>query len=166
MSVNFEEKKVVDTSANNDFERDLVNSGYKFFKDNWKNSIRGFQKKIVDEFGVKYFITGYHYNFGKTYENAEDRDSYSFDVQFSIDQYRGVDSNGDSIYGKSKTIDLRFSADFLPNKYRPITTLKEVEEFYEKSWNDMLADYYEYNSEVSEEMKKKILVKRRMKIDK
>jgi hypothetical protein len=158
-----DKKEELDTSVNNEFEKKLVENGYKFFKDNWKGSIRGFQKKITDKFGIKYFITGYHWNFGKTYNNAEDRDSYSFDVQFNLDQYRGVDKDGESICGKSKTIDIRFSADFLPNQWRPVTDLSEVEEFYEKCWNDMMADYYEYYYSVSEEAKKRILIKRRFK---
>lgn len=153
----------LDTSVNNEFEKKLVDSGYKFFKDNWKGSMRGFQKKITDKFGIKYFITGYHWNFGKKYTNAEDRDSYSFDVQFQIEKYKGVDKDGESIYGKSKTVDINFSAYFLPNQWRPITELSEVEEFYENCWNDMMADYYEYYSSVSEEMKKRILIKRRLK---
>jgi hypothetical protein len=45
--------KTVDTSINNSFEQELVDSGYKWFTDNWKNSIRGFQKRITDKKGTK-----------------------------------------------------------------------------------------------------------------
>ena len=41
------------------------------------------------------------------------------------------------------TIDLKYSADHLPNPYREVVSLKEVEEFYEKAWKDMGAEYYE-----------------------
>jgi hypothetical protein len=49
-------EKELDPSVNNDFEKKLVESGYKFFKDNCRGSIRGFQKRIADKFGTKYFI--------------------------------------------------------------------------------------------------------------
>ena len=123
----------IKTTFDNEFEKQLEAAGYKWFEDNWKNSLRGFQKRFRDERGTKYFITGYHWNFGLVYpDRADDRDQYSFDVQFIVD--RG---------GKSQTIDLNYSADFLPNKWRPVTTLKEVEEFYEKAWKDFGAEYYE-----------------------
>jgi hypothetical protein len=146
-------KPSVDTSVNNDFEKSLVDNGYKFFKDNWKNSIRGFQKRIKDNYGTKYFITGYHYNHKKQSSrlDLEDRDSYSFDVQFRINEKT-----------KDFCIDLRFSADFLPNEWRPTTSLKEVEDFYENAWNNMMADYYEFNYDISEMEQAKILASRRL----
>ena len=123
----------IKTTYDNEFEKQLEAAGYKWFEDNWKNSLRGFQKRFRDERGTKYFITGYHWNFGLVYpDRADDRDQYSFDVQFIIDKG-----------GKSQTIDLTYSADMLPNKWRPVTTLKEVEEFYEKAWKDFGAEYYE-----------------------
>ena len=124
----------IKTTYDNEFEKQLEAAGYKWFEDHWKNSLRGFQKRFRDDKGTKYFITGYHWNFGEKYPDMENRDQYSFDVQFIVD-------NG----GKSQTIDLRYGADFLPNDYRPVTTLKEVEEFYEKAFNDFGADYYELN---------------------
>ena len=125
----------IKTTFDNEFEKQLEAAGYKWFEDNWKNSLRGFQKRFRDEHGTKYFITGYHWNFGKAYpDRAEDRDEYSFDVQFIVDKG-----------GKSQTIDLRYGADMLPNQWRPVTTLKEVEEFYEKAWKDFGAEYYELN---------------------
>ena len=38
----------LDISFNNEFEIQLKKEGYKWFKDNWKKSIRGFQKKFSD----------------------------------------------------------------------------------------------------------------------
>ena len=124
----------IKTTYDNEFEKQLEEAGYKWFEDNWKNSLRGFQKRFRDDLGTKYFITGYHWNFGEKYPDMENRDQYTFDVQFRI--------NKD---GKDQTIDLKYSADMLPNQWRPVTTLKEVEEFYEKAWKDFGADYYELN---------------------
>jgi len=126
----------IDKSYNNEFEKQLEEAGYVWFEDYWKNSLRGFQKRFTDENGTKYFITGYHWNFGKTYpDRTEDRDDYSFDVQFRIERN-----------GKDQTIDIRFGGTFLPNKWgKPVSTLKDAEDFYEKAWRDMRADYYELN---------------------
>ena len=126
----------VDTTFNNEFEAQLEAAGYRWFQDRWKGSRRGFQKRIRDEKGTKYFVTGYHWNFGKTFpDRAPDRDQYSFDVQFKVDEA-----------GKDNCIDIQFGGDFLPNEYgRKVTTLKEVEEFYERMWEATNAEYYEYN---------------------
>jgi hypothetical protein len=126
--------ETIKTTYDNEFEKQLEAAGYHWFKDHWKNSLRGFQKRFRDENGTKYFITGYHWNFGLVYpDRAENRDEYSFDVQFRIE--RG---------GKDHTIDLRYSAQHLPNDWgRPVVSLKEVEQFYEKAWKDFGADYYE-----------------------
>ena len=130
-------QKELDISFNNEFELQLKEAGYRWFQDNWKKSLRGFQKRFRDEKGIKYFITGYHWNFGLEYNNAPKEDKYSFDCQFNIDDVEG---------GKCQTIDVHFSADMLPNEYRPVTTLKEVEEFYEKFFNTMGCSYYELNN--------------------
>jgi hypothetical protein len=122
----------IDTGYYNDFELQLKEANYRWFKDNWKNSLRGFQKEFTDELGTKYFITGYHYNHSKQLgrPELEDEDSYMFDVRFTLDKDKG------------KTINITFSADFLVNPYRDITTLQEVEDFYEETWNNMKAEYY------------------------
>ncbi len=126
----------VDKSVNNDFEQAIVDSGYKWFEDVWRHSIRAFQKRITDERGIKYFITGYHYNLNKQHPDMKhgdvDSDSYSFSVQFRKEKQ-----------GKDKTVNIDYSADFLPNKYRPVTKLKEVEAFFEKAWKTLKFDYYE-----------------------
>jgi hypothetical protein len=138
----------LDKSINNEFEQTLIDNGYKFFRDNWKNAIRGIQKRFDDERGTKYFITGYHYNWAKQFPEREDlakedTDRYTFHVQFRYDKYRG--NNEETEYGKDQTIDVSFSGDFLPNKYRPITSLKEMEDFFEKMFVDFKFDYYELN---------------------
>jgi hypothetical protein len=109
------------------FEQELVDRGYHFFQDHLNNSIRGIQKRIVDKEGTKYFITGYHYNFNDGFG-----DKYSFKSQFRFDQE-----------GKDQLVTLNFSGDFTPNEYRPITTIDEMEEFYEKFFQLFKPDYYE-----------------------
>lgn len=124
----------VDKSINNSFEQELIDNGYKIFKDNLRSSIRGFQKKFTDDKGIKYFINIYHYNLGKQIPewNKEPFDSYSFESQFRIDEK-----------GKDACIDIHYNADMLPNEYRPITILKEVEDFFEKFFTIFNMDYYE-----------------------
>ena len=124
------------TTYDNEFEKQLEAAGYRWFTDTMHNSLRGFQKRFRDERGTKYFITGYHYNFGLQFpDRAPVKDTYSFDVQFTIN--RG---------GKEMTIDLRYGAEHLPNQYSEPVSLKEVEEFYEKAWKDMGAEYYELDN--------------------
>ena len=129
-------KDKINKSINNQFEQDLIDNGYTIFEDNRKNAIRGFRKRFDDEHGIKYFITGYHYNHHKQLFRTDipDRDSYTFDIQFRLEKST-----------KDKTVDIHFSADFLPNEYREITTLKEVEDFYEKCFIALNAEYYERN---------------------
>lgn len=128
----------LDKSINNKFEQELIDNGYRFFSDNFGQSIRLVQKRITDERGTKYFITGKHYNFGKQFPQREDLkeepDRYSFSVQFNLDKS-----------GKYQTVDISFSADFLPNEWRPVTTRKEMEKFFEKAFIKFKFDYYELN---------------------
>lgn len=131
-----EELPKIDISFNNDFEKQLEVAGYRWFRDMWKNSIRGFQKKFTDESGVKYFITGYHYNHYKQgLYTQSDKDSYMFDVQISLNDAKGT------------TLDFQYNADFLPNPYdREVTTLKDVEDYFENLWVFLGKPYYEkYN---------------------
>ena len=122
------------TEIRNEFEKELINNGYKFFRDNYRNALRGIQKKITDEKGIKYFITAYHYNHSEQgIKNFESRDSYSFTAQFRIDKN-----------GKDKVINVSFNAEFLPNEHTVETSLKEVEDFFEDLFHHIEADYYEY----------------------
>ena len=120
----------------NNFEQELINNGYKFFKDTWKGSIKGIQKKFTDENGTKYFITGYLYNLKEQHPDRDlpDGDKYTFTVQF------GYDENGKDI-----TVDINYSADFVDNPWRRLTTLKEVEEYFENIFIKTGAEYYEKN---------------------
>ena len=98
-----------------------------------KNAIRGFQKKFTDENGIKYFINVYHYNYAKQIAgwDREPVDTYSFDSQFRVDKNN-----------KDACVDVTYSADMLPNKYRPVTTLQEVERFFDEFFVKFNVDYY------------------------
>lgn len=124
----------VNKNINNFFEQELVDNGYKIFNDTFKGAIRGFQKKITDKEGIRYFITIYHYNFGLQFPDRgiEPRDSYSFHVQFR--------ANKDS---QDQCIDVHYSSDMIENQYRPITTLRETEDFFDKFFTTFNVDYYE-----------------------
>ena len=125
----------VDKTIYNSFEQELINNDYKIFKDNWRGAIRGFQKKFIDDKGTKYFIDIYHYNYKKQFPeqiHTEPLDSYTFFGQFRIDKE-----------GKDACIDIHYSADMISDKWRPVTTLKEVEQFYADFFTKFNVDYYE-----------------------
>lgn len=120
---------------NNPFEQEMIDSGFIIHKANdIFRAIRIFQKRITDEKGTKYFITCYHYNHAKQLNRADiqQEDSYQFDSQFRFDKN-----------GKDYTVNVKFWGDNLPNQWRPPTTLKETEEFFEKFFIEMKPDYYE-----------------------
>lgn len=118
----------------NKFEEELISNGYKFFEDTFKKSIKGIQKRFTDDNGIKYFITGYHYNLSKDFPQMDlsDYDRYNFTVQFIYEEET-----------KSKTVDISYSADFIDNHWRPLTSLKEVEDYFENIWVMTKAEYYE-----------------------
>ena len=94
-----------------------------------------FQKKIRDEIGIQYYINCFHYNFGKQILESDDYvDRYSFEVQFIKDKNI-----------KDQVLDIRFSADFLDNPWRPKTSLKEVEDFFQNIFKNQGFDYSEKN---------------------
>lgn len=117
-------------SINNQFEQDMIDAGYKTFTSSFKQyAERGFQKCIRDDKGKRYYITIWHYK--DTYTGSE-KDSYTADCQFRFDKE-----------GKDSVCDVAFSGDALPNEYRPVTTLQDIEDFFEKFWYLMKPDYYE-----------------------
>ena len=129
-------EKQVDKTINNSFEQELIDSGYKIFKSAFSYSIRGFQKRLDDDKGKKYFITIWHWNHGKQHpewNNAPDKDSYEFDLQFSIGKYQ-----------RELIVNLKITGKNLPDEYEgEIISLAETEEFIEKTWKDMGCPYYE-----------------------
>jgi len=124
----------MDTTIRNNFEQEMIDKGYKIFKSSFNNSLRGFQKKFTDKKGVKYFITIWHYNHSEQLglENLPKGDSYTADTQFRFDNE-----------GKDNTCNIEYWGDVLPNEWRPVTTLKDIEDFFETFWKKMKPDYYE-----------------------
>lgn len=106
----------------NKFEQSLIDNNYKVFTHNSKNAIRGFQKRIVDEAGVKYFITVYHYNHAEQLDRDDipKGDSYTSESQFSF--YEGVSDL--SYWGENITVEI-------------------MENFFDNFWRRMTPDYYE-----------------------
>ena len=124
----------MDTTIRNNFEQEMIDNGYKIFESSFNNSLRGFQKKFTDKKGVKYFITVWHYNHSEQLglENIPKGDSYTADTQFRFDNE-----------GKDNTCNIEYWGDVLPNEWRPVTTLKDIEDFFETFWKKMKPDYYE-----------------------
>lgn len=124
----------METKIRNNFEQEMIDNGYKIFKSSFNNSLRGFQKRFDNKKGKKYFITIWHYNHSEQLglENLPKGDSYTADTQFRFD-------NG----GKDNTCNIEYWGDVLPNEWRPVTTLKDIEDFFETFWKKMKPDYYE-----------------------
>lgn len=119
----------------NEFEKSLLDNGYKIFNPNGLNSaLRGFQKRFDNDFGKKYFITIWHYNHSESMQRNDipKGDSYECDSQFRFNKI-----------GKDQTCNILFWGDFTPNEYREITTLRDVESFFENAFDSFGADYYE-----------------------
>jgi hypothetical protein len=118
----------------NSFEQEMVDKGYKTFKSGFNSSLRGFQKLFNDDKGKRYFITIWHYNHAEQLDRDDvpKKDSYTADSQFTF-------KNQD----KDATCNVEFWGDVTPNEYRPLTTLKDIEDFFEKFWYLMKPDYYE-----------------------
>ena len=125
----------MDTTIRNNFEQEMIDNGYKIFESSFNNSLRGFQKKFTDKKGVKYFITIWHYNTAEQL-NREDipkKDSYTADTQFTFDEE-----------GKENTCNIEYWGEvILPSEYRALTTLKDIEDFFETFWKKMKPNYYE-----------------------
>lgn len=124
----------MDTTIRNNFEQEMIDNGYKIFKSSFNNSLRGFQKRFDNKKGKKYFITIWHYNHSEQLglENLPKGDSYTADTQFRFDNE-----------GKDNTCNIEYWGDVLPNEWRPVTTLKDIENFFETFWKKMKPDYYE-----------------------
>lgn len=128
----------MDKTIRNSFEQNLIDNGYKIFKNNFNNSIRGFQKKYTDEKGVKYFLNCYHYNYGEQIPNSSALkiDSYCWGAQFNL-------QNGKC----NNTVDLHFSGKFIEDDYdTEISSLPLVEAFYETFFRNFNCEYYESNT--------------------
>ena len=118
----------------NTFEQEMVDNGYKIFTSSFKKAIRGFQKKIKDDKGIKYFITIWHYNHAEQLQRDDilQKDSYTADCQFRFNKTI-----------KDATCNVEYWGEVLPNEYWEVITLKEIEDFFEDFFNKMKPDYYE-----------------------
>lgn len=128
----------VDKTIYNFFEQEMIDAGYKIFKSSIKQAIRGFQKRFDDEYGKKYFITIWHWNHKKQNPiwNCAERDTYECETQLNVDKNN-----------KELTVDISVMANVLPDEFNEgnnLTTLTDIEDFFEKTWNDMSKPYYEY----------------------
>ena len=118
-----------DNEFQNDFERDLLKRGYKIYKANSFDSYQKlFQKRFDDDKGIKYFITIEKYDFGYVKNSLH----YNVTAQFHFEKER-----------KCKCVNLQYSADFLPNEYREVTSIEEFEQFFEDFFKIMKPEYYE-----------------------
>jgi len=118
----------------NTFEQKMVDNGYNIFKSSFKTAIRGFQKKIKDDKGIKYFITIWHYNHAEQLQRDDilQGDSYTADSQFRFNKTI-----------KDATCNIEYWGEVLPNEYWEVITLKDIEDFFEDFFNKMKPDYYE-----------------------
>lgn len=105
----------------NEFEQSLVDNGYTVFTHNHKDAIKGFQKKVVDEEGVRYFITIYHYNHREQLQRDDipKGDSYSSCTQFTF----GDNVSDISFFGRELSVE-------------------SIEDFFYKCWTSLQPDYY------------------------
>jgi hypothetical protein len=128
----------VDKNIYNSFEQLLIDSGYKIYPDFLYNSIRLFEKKVVDNIGIKYNIHVYHYNFSKKYPeqvNIPPGDSYAFKCQF---QTGSCDDD-------SSVINIERSNNNKKTISHPGVVLRESEDFFEKMFSCFSFEYYEKN---------------------
>lgn len=118
----------------NNFEQELIDKGYLFYKHPLEDVLRSFQRKIEDDKGIKYWLCGHHVNlFDQLGVEKENRDRYEFHAQFTLDRYK-----------KSQIVNLNFSGDFIDYGFnKDLTSIEDAERFFEKVWQDMKAEYYE-----------------------
>lgn len=105
----------------NEFEQSMIDQGYKVFKHNHKNAIRGFQKDIIDDKGIRYYITVYHYNHKEQLqlESVPSGDTYTANAQFNLDK---------------ATTNIEYWGE---------NDLNKIEDFFYKCWVALMPDYYE-----------------------
>ncbi len=96
----------------------LKSNGYKKYRDLLYNAKCLFQKKIVDEHGIKYFISFYKYDYNP-YKNQTE---YEIRVYNQAEKYR-------------------FECLWYAITYE--MTVKEIEEEIEDVWKKMGSHYYE-----------------------
>lgn len=97
---------------------------YYEFQSVWKpHSKTNFQKKVKDEYWIKYFITC------SVYED-EWQDRFIFDAQFCKDE-------------RAINIETVAWTNDPEEKWRPYPTIQEIEEMFEKMWVAYWSEHYE-----------------------
>ena len=107
--------------------KDFTDSGYKQFPNSGlNNSDFGLQKLISDEFGKRYYITVWAYDWEKYPQyNRQHKMTFAPDVQLQL-------QNG-----------MNFGVEMLLNSD---STVEDIESFYNEMWEKFNCQYYEsYN---------------------
>lgn len=106
--------------------KQLVLNGYKRFPTNDINhplAVCGYQKRITDDTGTKYFINVYEYNFEDIANYPKsNKISYQFEEQFRLPNDENV------------------KVTYLYNETR---SLVDIEEWFESIWLKLNCSYYE-----------------------
>lgn len=115
----------------------LLLNDYKEFKVNpiISTADRCFQKRVVDDYGKKYYITVYYYNF---FINGHTRESYEIGLQFNktvndIELTHNIEIFGFGEYDEKERV----------LKYDKIN-IKDIEDHVEDIWLKNDFDYYEF----------------------
>lgn len=114
------------------FEKELIAAGYKKYTSRLDKQYADYfyQKRFSDDEGKKYFINFSHYPANR-YGQTELKESWNADVQF--------------ITISGPTVDIEYFSFWTEeNEYNhPITSIEDVEQFFEKMWETNLFEYYE-----------------------
>lgn len=112
--------------------QNLIDSGYKEFRNNWKaEGTVSLQKRFRNEKGTKYFVNIYYY------KNEKFGDSYEVELQFNK-TFRNQDYTMDiTIFSFGK-----YNQKTEKNDYNGIN-ISDIEEFIEDIWLKNEFKYYE-----------------------
>lgn len=105
----------------------LLANGYKRFPTNSINhplAVCGYQKRVEDDKGIKYFINAYEYNFEDLHNYPGSKISYQFEEQFKLHDDEAVRVT--YLYNKTKA-------------------LKDIEDWFENTFKNLSCIYYELN---------------------
>ena len=124
-------KFIIVLTINNPFEQGLIDKGYNIYNYHDPKWSRLFQRCIKDDIGKKYYINvleieGHHW--WGDYNNR-----YQPEIQ--------VDITHDN--SRVETITIKYHSDLFPNQWRVISTLDDIENFFEKIFTNLNADYSE-----------------------
>ena len=115
----------------------LLLNDYKEFKTNpiISTADRCFQKRVIDDYGKKYYITVYYYN---SFIDGHTRESYEIDLQFNKTVNDIGFTHNIKIFGFGK-----YDEEEKVLKYDEIN-IKDIEDHVEDIWLKNDFDYYEF----------------------